>query len=164
MPAPVAAGHKSGPSTDEAVRCIRLGELRGVVPISYVALQDTRHGHSGGKPFRLRFDAARRRPRPVGVPESGPSEPPKPRLLDRVRHRDPPLRPGHREAYVHWTKRYVFFHGKRHLAEMGAGPDYHAPRTDQMSRGDAPYIIALGLGGVLHGKMSVHRLRRIHSP
>ena len=29
----------------EAVRCIRLGELRGLVPIPYVALQDTRHEH-----------------------------------------------------------------------------------------------------------------------
>jgi len=48
----------------EAVRCIRLGELRDLVPIPYVALQDTRHGHPGGKPFRPPFDAARRRPRP----------------------------------------------------------------------------------------------------
>lgn len=28
-----------------------VGELRGLVPIPYVALQDTRHGHPGGKPF-----------------------------------------------------------------------------------------------------------------
>ena len=99
---------------------------------------------------------------------SGPPESPTPRLLDRVRHAIEHRRysRGTEKAYVHWTKRYVLFHGKRHLAEMGAGPDYHAPGTDQMSRGDAPYIIALGLGGVLHGsgKMSVHRLRRIHSP
>jgi hypothetical protein len=49
---------------------------------------------------------------------------------------------------------------------MGAGPDYHAPGTDQISRGGAPYIITLRLGGVLTGggRMSVHRLRRIHSP
>jgi hypothetical protein len=26
-------------------------------------------------------------------------------------------------------------------------PDYHAPGTDQISRGGALYIIALGLGG-----------------
>jgi hypothetical protein len=45
-------------------------------------------------------------------------------------------------------------------------PDYHAPGTDQISRAAAPYIIALGLGGVLHGsgKMSLHRQRRTHSP
>jgi hypothetical protein len=24
------------------------------------------------------------------------------------------------KAYVHWIKRYIFFHGKRHPAEMGA--------------------------------------------
>jgi integrase len=24
------------------------------------------------------------------------------------------------KAYVHWAKRYIFFHGKRHPAEMGA--------------------------------------------
>ena len=23
------------------------------------------------------------------------------------------------KAYVHWTKRFIFFHNKRHLAEMG---------------------------------------------
>ncbi|WP_217994799.1 site-specific integrase [Methylogaea oryzae] len=23
------------------------------------------------------------------------------------------------EAYVHWIKRFIVFHGKRHLAEMG---------------------------------------------
>jgi hypothetical protein len=45
-------------------------------------------------------------------------------------------------------------------------PDYYAPRTDQISREVAPYIIARGLGGVLQGsgKMGVHRLRRIDSP
>ena len=44
-------------------------------------------------------------------------------------------------------------------------PDYHAPGMDQISRGSAPYIIALGLGGVLQrsGKIRVHQLRRIHS-
>jgi hypothetical protein len=38
------------PRPMEAVRCIRWGELRGLVPIPYVALQDTRHGHPGGNP------------------------------------------------------------------------------------------------------------------
>jgi len=32
---------------------------------------------------------------------------------------DPPLQPTHREAYIHWSNRYIFFHGKRHPAEMG---------------------------------------------
>ena len=47
---------------------------------------------------------------------------PKPKLLDRVRHA---VRARHysrrtEKAYVHWIKRYIFFHGKRHPAEMGA--------------------------------------------
>jgi Phage integrase, N-terminal SAM-like domain len=45
-----------------------------------------------------------------------------PRLLDRVRDA---VRARHfsrrtEKAYLHWTKRYIFFHGKRHPAEMGA--------------------------------------------
>ena len=54
--------------------------------------------------------------------EAGPPTPPKPRLLDRVRAA---LRARHfsrrtEEAYVAWIRRYIFFHGKRHPAEMGA--------------------------------------------
>ena len=46
----------------------------------------------------------------------------KPRLLDRVREA---IRARHysrctEKAYVAWIKRYIFFHGKRHPAEMGA--------------------------------------------
>jgi len=49
---------------------------------------------------------------------------PKPRLLDRVRDA---LRARHfsrrtEEAYVAWIRRYIFFHGKRHPAELG-GPE-----------------------------------------
>jgi integron integrase len=45
----------------------------------------------------------------------------KPRLLDRVREA---IRTRHysyrtEKAYVHWIKRFIFFHGKRHPAEMG---------------------------------------------
>ena len=54
--------------------------------------------------------------------ETAPAEPPQPKLLDRVRHA---VRARHysrrtEKAYVHWIKRYIFFHGKRHPAEMGA--------------------------------------------
>lgn len=47
---------------------------------------------------------------------------PKQRLLDRVRHA---LRLRHysrrtEKAYVHWIRRYVLFHDKRHPGEMGA--------------------------------------------
>jgi integron integrase len=54
--------------------------------------------------------------------EGGPPEPPKPRFLDRVRHAIETRHYSRRteKAYVHWTKRYILFHGKRHPAEMGA--------------------------------------------
>ena len=44
-----------------------------------------------------------------------------PRLLDQVRSA---LRIRHyslhtEEACLHWIKRYIFFHGKRHPCEMG---------------------------------------------
>src|SRR6266478_2005124 len=47
---------------------------------------------------------------------------PKPRLLDRVRDA---IRARHysrrtEDAYVGWIRRYIFFHGKRHPAELGA--------------------------------------------
>ncbi len=56
------------------------------------------------------------------VHEATPTEPSKPRLLDRVRAA---LRLRHysrrtEEAYVAWSRRYILFHGKRHPAEMGA--------------------------------------------
>src|SRR3970040_2608477 len=56
------------------------------------------------------------------VREAGPADAPKPRLLDRVRAA---IRARHyslrtEKAYAHWIKRYIFFHGKRHPAEMGA--------------------------------------------
>jgi integrase len=56
------------------------------------------------------------------VREVGPATAPKPRLLDRVREA---VRIRHysrrtEKAYVHWIKRYIFFHGKRHPIEMGA--------------------------------------------
>ena len=58
------------------------------------------------------------------VRESVPPVLPKPRLLDRAREA---LRVRHysrrtEEAYVAWIRRYVFFHGKRHPAEL-SGPD-----------------------------------------
>ena len=58
----------------------------------------------------------------LAVRESGPADAPKPRLLDRVLAA---LRARHysrrtETAYVAWIKRYIFFHGKRHPAEMGA--------------------------------------------
>jgi hypothetical protein len=58
--------------------------------------------------------------RPWPRQESSPSDPPKPRLLDRVREAIGACHYSRRteKAYVHWIKRYIFFHGKRHPAEM----------------------------------------------
>jgi integron integrase len=58
----------------------------------------------------------------LALRETGPSEPPKPRLLDRVRAALR-LRHGSRRTeatYVAWIRRYILFHGKRHPADMGA--------------------------------------------
>ncbi|MGH7753304.1 MAG: integron integrase [Gemmatimonadales bacterium] len=46
----------------------------------------------------------------------------RPRLLDRVRGAVRTRHDSRRteKAYVHWIKRSIFFHGKRHPAEMGA--------------------------------------------
>ena len=56
------------------------------------------------------------------VHEKSPAEPPRPRLLDRVREALRARHMSHRteESYVAWMRRYIFFHGKRHPAEMGA--------------------------------------------
>ena len=52
---------------------------------------------------------------------------PAPRLLDQVRER---IRIKHyslrtEDAYLHWIRRFIFFHGKRHPREMG-GPEVEA--------------------------------------
>ena len=58
----------------------------------------------------------------LAVRETGPAGAPKPRLLDRVREAIAARHYSHRteKAYIHWIKRYIFFHGKRHPIEMGA--------------------------------------------
>jgi integron integrase len=50
-----------------------------------------------------------------------PSTPPKPRLLDQVRQaiRTRHYSPKTEQSYVHWIKRFIFYHNKRHPAEMG---------------------------------------------
>jgi len=46
-----------------------------------------------------------------------------PRLLEQVRlaiarrHYSPRTE----ETYIHWIKRFIYFHGKRHPRDMGAG-------------------------------------------
>ncbi len=58
----------------------------------------------------------------LAVHEAGPVGARKPRLLDRVREaiRTRHYSPRTEKAYVAWIRRYIFFHGKRHPAEMGA--------------------------------------------
>ena len=60
---------------------------------------------------------------PISAPVKG--EPP--RLLEQVRNAIRRLHYSYRteQAYVHWIKRYIWFHGKRHPAELGA-PDVTA--------------------------------------
>src|SRR5438094_3668300 len=62
---------------------------------------------------------------PISTSHPGPmvsvtSSPTKPKLLDQVRQA---IRTRHysyrtEKAYVHWIKRFIFFHNKRHPAEM----------------------------------------------
>ncbi|GIX29424.1 MAG: integron integrase [Burkholderiales bacterium] len=56
------------------------------------------------------------------MPDETPTNPRPPRLFDQLREA---LRVRHyslrtEQAYVHWTKRYILFHGKRHPRELGA--------------------------------------------
>ena len=59
-------------------------------------------------------------PNVVLFPEGGS----RPKLLDRVRHaiRTRHYSPRTEEAYVHWIRRYIVFHGKQHPSTLGA-PD-----------------------------------------
>src|SRR5499425_1214938 len=52
---------------------------------------------------------------------NAPATPSKPKLLDQVRHaiRTRHFSPKTEESYVHWIKRFIFFHNKRHPAQMG---------------------------------------------
>jgi len=83
---------------------------------------------------------------PLAVHETGPSGPSPPRLLDRVRHAISTRHYSRRteKAYVHWTKRYIFFHGKRHPMEMGA-------ETPPPSEIPSP-VTDLGVRAVVRGR------------
>ena len=70
----------------------------------------------------LRYEVEGDHAATIAVRESAPTGAPKPKLLDQVRQR---IRARHysrrtEKAYVHWIKRYIFFHDKRHPVEMGA--------------------------------------------
>ena len=51
---------------------------------------------------------------------TAPATPAKPKLLDQVRQaiRTRHYSPRTEETYVHWIERFIFFHNKRHPAEM----------------------------------------------
>lgn len=63
---------------------------------------------------------------PISAPVKGAP----PRLLEQVRNAIRRLHYSYRteQAYVHWITRYIWFHGKRHPAELGA-PDVTAFMT-----------------------------------
>jgi len=92
------------------------------VPLTLLGTGElTMVGTQRAVPFRYAATSCRGRARWIAR-EAGPPAPQQPRLLDRVRAA---LRTRHysrrtEKAYVHWIKRYIFFHGKRHPAEMGA--------------------------------------------
>ena len=110
------------PSTDGGRLVYPIGDLRGLVPIPYVALQDMAIRDTSPLGHHSTLPAGGGRRVPWVCQESDPPEPPKPRLLDRVRHAIETRHYSRRteKAYIHWIKRYIFFHGKRHPAEMGA--------------------------------------------
>jgi Phage integrase, N-terminal SAM-like domain len=53
-------------------------------------------------------------------PDTVPAIEPRPKLLDSVRQaiRTPHYSDRTEKGYVHWIKRYIFFHNKRHPLEM----------------------------------------------
>jgi integron integrase len=58
---------------------------------------------------------------PAVVPRPAQKPPAQPKLLERVREaiRTRHYSPRTEEAYVHWIRRYIFFHRVRHPADMG---------------------------------------------
>jgi integron integrase len=76
----------------------------------------------GGMVATIRYEVLAEHGRARVFRESALPPAPKPKLLDQVRQR---IRARHysprtEKAYVHWIKRYILFHGKRHPLEMGA--------------------------------------------
>ena len=88
-----------------------MADAAAILAVVETPVTQARHG-----PLR----AGDRVPAPggAGVPAC---VPPKRKLLDRVRDaiRTRHMSPRTEEAYVHWIRRYIFFHRKRHPAEMG---------------------------------------------
>src|SRR5712671_5322605 len=77
---------------------------------------------TGGDPVSGRLPPVRAGALDRGTPAAAATAAPRPRLMDRVRAS---IRMRHlsrrtEKAYAGWIKRFIFFHQKRHPAEMGA--------------------------------------------
>src|SRR5439155_15638730 len=121
-----------------AVPRLRVIVLRHrAVPLTLLGTGElTMVGTQRAVPFRYAATSCRGRARWIAR-EAGPPAPQQPRLLDRVRAA---LRARHysrrtEKAYVHWIKRYIFFHGKSHPAEMGAAERSEEHTSELQSRG-----------------------------
>ena len=100
-------------------------------------------------------------------------QPPRPRLLDRLRieMRRRHLSRRTEDAYVAWARRYILFHGKRHPSEMGA-PEVVAflthlaversvgPSTQNQALSALLFLYRELLGRELEGLGSAVRARR----
>src|SRR5262245_8168798 len=112
-------------STDRLRMDTRTGPLPVPFPYAIVAAPQRRRAGRINFPSPLGQSTYPVRPEglaTLAVREPPPPDTPKPRLLDRVREA---LRTRHysrrtEQAYVAWIRRFIFFHGKRHPAELGA--------------------------------------------
>src|SRR5437016_11112223 len=70
------------------------------------------------KIYRLNRERSAARP---AAPTADTTSSQKPKLLDQVHQaiRTRHYSPRTEETYIHWIKRFIFFHNKRHPAEMG---------------------------------------------
>ncbi|MEX0957688.1 MAG: site-specific integrase [Burkholderiales bacterium] len=76
---------------------------------------------------------------------NSPDEPMSRRLLDRLRDA---IRRRHysrrtEEGYIHWAKRFIYFHGKRHSSELGKAETTAFLRRD---RGSFMQVLQLLVG------------------
>jgi len=94
-----------------------------------------------------------------------------PRLLDQVRAAIRRLNYSRRteEAYVHWIKRYIYFHGKRHPNELGEGEAtaflfYLASERKAAAAGKAPWIASSRRDSTRAGVIRLWRVRACAPP
>ena len=105
-----------------SIRWIALSE-KGIGLFSFSGLQSGKEVSMEDSKVRSLIDHRLKVVSRSGQPAvdvSSPPVPPKPKLLDQVRQaiRTRHYSPRTEEAYVHWIKRFIFFHNKRHPAEI----------------------------------------------